>query len=320
MSAWRNAVLMSQVKHDHVLDNIITSSTLSVTSVGVLANRVSWSMFSWKHPRAVSLHLTVFAVFQRFTHLQSSAESMSSCEHCSIGTSSYTSNSFMLFISFCIPSMTSSSGNSGSVLNSWGSFSLISVCFSSVSSFTATGTSVPSFKVTEKTPVAAIVSRLSSGSKSSGSSWFSAVRFSFLTLVSGGSLVSVSVVSSVSSLKSSCVSVTVSWVSFVGKSSVSVWVSRSSPGGSRTLPVGVKVGGKTNEVSITCFAFGSQGVAWSFRNSFWSHCLDGTCRLIVLTLVMPVPVDTMCSSASVSRPNQMPVLHAVSPLSFSFPG
>ena len=86
---------------------------------------VSWSMFSWKHPRAVSLHLTVFAVFQRFTHLQSSAESMSSCEHCSIGTSSYTSNSFMLFISFCIPSMTSSSGNIGSVLSSWGSFSLI---------------------------------------------------------------------------------------------------------------------------------------------------------------------------------------------------
>ena len=205
----RSAYVTSKI-HDHVLDNIITSSTVSVTSVGVLANRVSWSMFSWKHPRAVSLHLTVFAVFQRFTHLQSSAESMSSCEHCSIGTSSYTSNSFMLFMSFCVPSMTSSSGNSGSVLNSWGSFSLISVCFSSVSSFTATGTSVPSFKVTEKTPIAAIVSRLSSGSKSSGSSWFSAVCFLFLTLVSGGRLASVSVVSSVSSFKSFCVSVAVS--------------------------------------------------------------------------------------------------------------
>ena len=69
--------------------------------------------------------------FQRLTHLQSSAESMSSCELC------FKIFHAVQFISSCIPSMTSSSENSESAWKSWGSLSLIPVCFSSMSSFTA---------------------------------------------------------------------------------------------------------------------------------------------------------------------------------------
>ena len=102
---------MPQVKHDHALADI--SSTLSVTSVGALAKKKRVSIHVFLKATACSTSAFDIACgFQRLTHLQSSAESMSSCELC------FKISHAVQFMSSCTPSMTSSSENSESAWKS----------------------------------------------------------------------------------------------------------------------------------------------------------------------------------------------------------